>query len=171
MDPVDAFLGLGSNLGTPSLQIARALSELEARSVDVRCCSSLYSTEPLGGPPQPWFVNAVAAVRVEGDPLDLWRVCRGIEALHGRERGVPNGPRTLDLDILLFGEVVLRTGELEIPHPRLAERRFVLVPLVEIAPERRHPVSGLTMRELLARCPDASAVVPLADAALRARSS
>ena len=171
MGPVDAFLGLGSNLGTPSVQIARALSELETRSVEVRRSSSLYSTAPVGGPPQPWFVNAVAAVRFEGAPLDLLRVCRGIEALHGRERGVLNGPRTLDLDILLFDDLVMSTQELEIPHPRLAERRFVLVPLVEIAPELRHPVSGFTMRELLARCPDASVVVPLADAAVRARSS
>jgi 2-amino-4-hydroxy-6-hydroxymethyldihydropteridine diphosphokinase len=171
MDGASAFLGLGSNLGTPSLQIARALSELEERSIEIRSVSSLYETEPVGGPPQPWFVNAVAAVRFAGEPLDLLRICQAIEASHGREREVPNGPRTLDLDILLFGEVVLRTEELEIPHPRLAERRFVLVPLVEIAPERRHPVSGLTMRELLARCPDRSAVSPLADGAVRSRSS
>jgi 2-amino-4-hydroxy-6-hydroxymethyldihydropteridine diphosphokinase len=170
MDPKDAFLGLGSNLGAPSLQIARALSELEAGSVEILRSSSLYSTEPVGGPPQPWFVNAVAAVRFQGEPLDLLDICLGIEAFHGRERRVPNGPRTLDLDILLFGDVVLSTLELEIPHPRLAARRFVLVPLVEIAPDRRHPVSGLTMRELLARCPDASAVVRLGDATVRARS-
>jgi 2-amino-4-hydroxy-6-hydroxymethyldihydropteridine diphosphokinase len=170
MDPVDAFLGLGSNLGTPSLQIARALSALEERSIEVRRVSSLYETEPVGGPPQPWFVNAVAALRFEGEPRDLLHLCRGIEATHGRERAIPNGPRTLDLDILLFGERVLKTKELEIPHPRLAVRRFVLVPLVEIAPELCHPVSALTMRELLARCPDTSIVIPLA-ASVRARSS
>lgn len=131
--------------------------------IDVVGRSRFYRTEPVGGPPQPWFVNAVAAVRFSGGPFDLLRACRSIEALHERRRLVPMGPRTLDVDILLFGDGVVATPELTLPHPRLAERRFVLVPMVEIAPDVRDPSSGLTMRELLERCADASLVVPLPD--------
>ena len=106
-------------------------------------------------------MNAAARVRFDGEPLELLRICQSIESRQGRTRTVRNGPRTLDLDILLFGNVVLETKELTLPHPRLAERRFVLVPLVEIAGDVRHPVLGSTMRELLSRCTDRSAVTPL----------
>jgi 2-amino-4-hydroxy-6-hydroxymethyldihydropteridine diphosphokinase len=159
-----SFLGLGSNEGDPLRQIESALSELPERAVPVVRASSFYRTEPVGGPPQDWYVNAVAEVRFEGEPVELLRVCRSIEALHGRKRPGKNAPRTLDLDILLFGAQVLDSPELTIPHPRLRERRFVLVPMVEIAPEVLDPISGLTLRELLSRCPDGSAVLPLTSA-------
>ncbi len=150
---VRSFLGLGSNVGNPRAQIENALTELPV----VRA-SRLYRTEPVGGPPQAWFVNAVAEVGFEDEPEELLRVCRSIESRHGRERGEKNAPRTLDLDILLFGERVLDSPELTIPHPRFRERRFVLVPMVELAPELPDPVSGLSMRDLLSRCPDRSVV-------------
>jgi 2-amino-4-hydroxy-6-hydroxymethyldihydropteridine diphosphokinase len=159
-----SFLGLGSNEGDPLLQIESALSALPERGVSLVRTSSLYRTEPVGGPPQDWYVNAVAEVGFEGEPIELLRVCRSIESLHGRKRPRKNAPRTLDLDILLFGARILASPELAIPHPRLSERRFVLVPLVEIAPDVRDPISGLTMRELLSRCPDRSAVLPLPSA-------
>jgi 2-amino-4-hydroxy-6-hydroxymethyldihydropteridine diphosphokinase len=129
--------------------------------VEVLERSSFYLSEPVGGPAQPWFVNAAARVRFDGEPLPLLRICQSIETRQGRRRTVRNGPRTLDVDILLFGNLVLETTQLTLPHPRLAERRFALVPMVEIAPDVVHPVLGLTMRELLSRCPDRSAVTPL----------
>jgi 2-amino-4-hydroxy-6-hydroxymethyldihydropteridine diphosphokinase len=150
---VRSFLGFGSNVGDPRAHIESALEELSI----VRA-SRLYRTEPVGGPPQAWYVNAVAEVGFEEEPEDLLRVCRSIESRHGRERGLENAPRTLDLDILLFGDRVLDSPELKIPHPRFRERRFVLVPMVEIAPEVQDPVSGLSMRDLLSRCTDRSAV-------------
>ncbi|HJS75065.1 MAG TPA: 2-amino-4-hydroxy-6-hydroxymethyldihydropteridine diphosphokinase [Vicinamibacteria bacterium] len=153
---VRSFLGIGSNMGDPRAHIESALTELPV----VRT-SLFYRSEPVGGPPQPWYVNAVAEVGFEDEPEELLRVLRSIESRHGRERSVRNAPRTLDLDILLFGQRVVDTKELTIPHPRFRERRFVLVPMVEIAPEVQDPVSGLSMRELLARCPDRSAVEPL----------
>jgi len=156
---VRSFLGLGSNEGDPLHQIETALRELPEEGVSVVRISGLYRTEPVGGPPQNWYVNAVAEVGFEAGPLELLRVCRSIESLHGRKRAERNSPRTLDLDILFFGDKVLRSPELTIPHPRLRERRFVLVPMVEIAPDLKDPISGLTMRELLSRCPDRSAVL------------
>jgi 2-amino-4-hydroxy-6-hydroxymethyldihydropteridine diphosphokinase len=159
-----SFLGLGSNEGDPLRQIERALLELPERGVSLVRASSLYRTAPVGGPPQDWYVNAVAEVEFEGEPMELLRVCRSIESLHGRKRQGKNAPRTLDIDILLFGVRILDSPELTIPHPRLRERRFVLVPMVEIAPDFEDPVSGLTMRELLSRCSDESAVLPLTSA-------
>jgi 2-amino-4-hydroxy-6-hydroxymethyldihydropteridine diphosphokinase len=156
---VHSFLGLGSNEGDPLHQIETALRELPGEGVPVVRISGLYRTEPVGGPLQGWYVNAVAEVGFEGEPLELLRICRSIESLHGRKRAGRNAPRTLDLDILLFGDRVLDSPELTIPHPRFRERRFVLVPMVEIAPDLEDPVSGLTMRELLSQCPDRSAVL------------
>jgi 2-amino-4-hydroxy-6-hydroxymethyldihydropteridine diphosphokinase len=159
-----SFLGLGANEGDPLRQIESALRELPERGVPLVRVSSFYRTEPVGGPPQVWFVNAVAEIEFAGEPHSLLGVCRTIESLHGRIRAERMGPRTLDLDILLLGDRVLEAPELTIPHPRFRERRFVLVPLVEIAPDVEDPVSGLTMRELLSRCPDRSAVLPLSSA-------
>lgn len=154
-----SFLGFGANEGDPARQIESALRELPERGVPVLRVSSFYRTEPVGGPPQSWYVNAVAEIEFGGEPFTLLRICQSIESLHGRERGERNAPRTLDIDILLLGDRILDSPELVIPHPRFRERLFVLVPLAEIAPEVRDPVSGLTMRELLSRCTDRSAVV------------
>ncbi|MGH9322822.1 MAG: 2-amino-4-hydroxy-6-hydroxymethyldihydropteridine diphosphokinase [Vicinamibacteria bacterium] len=160
---VRVFLGLGSNEGSPLEQIDEALRELPQRGVALVRASSRYRTEPVGGPPQPWYVNAVAEVGFRGAPSELLWICRTIESHHGRRRVVENGPRTLDLDILLFSDLELESSELAIPHPRFRDRRFVLVPMVEIAPEVVDPVSGLTMRELLSRCADESRVVPISE--------
>jgi 2-amino-4-hydroxy-6-hydroxymethyldihydropteridine diphosphokinase len=167
----EGFLGLGSNEatfeGSPKEQLELALARLPELSVAVLERSSFYLSEPVGGPAQPWFVNAAARFRFDGEPLELLRICQSIESRQGRKRTLPNGPRTLDMDILLFGNVVLETKALTLPHPRLGKRRFVLVPMVEIAADVRHPVLGSTMRELLSRCPDRSAVTPLLSATSR----
>lgn len=159
MKSIDAFLGLGSNEDSPKRQLETAIARLEERAVEVVLGSSFYSTEPVGGPAQPWFVNAVVGVSFRGTALELLRIGQSIETIQGRRRLVPNGPRTLDIDLLLFGQAISSEPGLTLPHPRLHLRRFVLVPMVEIAPEVRHPVLGLTMKQLLARCPDGSVVL------------
>lgn len=157
-------LGLGSNLGDREAAIAQALARLDARGYRATQRSSLYLTEPVGGPPQDWFVNAVADGETALSPEALLEACLAVEQELGRVRREPNGPRTIDVDILLFGDLRLPGPAPVIPHPRLAERRFVLEPLAEILPERVHPVLGRTVRELLASCPDPSAVRRLAGA-------
>lgn len=153
-----AFVALGSNLGERERNLEGGLRALAARGVVPRRRSALYLTEPVGGPPQGWYLNAVAEVETKLPPLGVLEACLAAEGEHGRVRTVKDAPRTLDLDLLLFGDQVEKGGALELPHPRMHARRFVLVPLHEIAPEVRHPVLGLTVRELLARCPDHSQV-------------
>jgi 2-amino-4-hydroxy-6-hydroxymethyldihydropteridine diphosphokinase len=170
MPPPAVFLGLGSNLGDREAQLRQAFSRLGERGVRVTARSSFYETEPVGGPPQGWFLNAVARCEAALGPEALLAACLAVEAEAGRVRDVRYGPRTLDLDILFYGDAVIERPGLRVPHPRLHERRFVLEPLAELAPELRHPVSGLSVRELLARCPDASSVrrLPLAPSERRA---
>jgi 2-amino-4-hydroxy-6-hydroxymethyldihydropteridine diphosphokinase len=157
-------LGLGSNLGDREAAIAQALARLDARGYRATQRSSLYLTEPVGGPPQDWFVNAVADGETALSPEALLEACLAVEQELGRVRREPNGPRTIDVDILLFGELQRSVPDPVIPHPRMAERRFVLEPLAEILPERVHPALGRTVLELLASCPDTSAVKRLAGA-------
>jgi len=153
------FIGLGSNLGDRRALLASGLRSLAAAGFGVTRESSLYLTEPVDAPPQDWFVNAVAEGRTSLSPEALLAACLGVERSLGRERSVHHGPRTLDLDILIYGDERREGPELTLPHPRMHERRFVLTPLCELAPDLRHPRLGLTMRELLDRCPDHSRVV------------
>ena len=152
------FIGLGSNLGDREDALARGRRALEAHGLHIAVASSLYETEPVGGPAQEWFLNQVIGGDTALSPEALLAACLAAEQEQGRVRTVPGGPRTLDADLLLYGDEVREDGALSLPHPRLHQRRFVLVPLVEVAPAARHPRLGLTAQQLLARCPDRSQV-------------
>src|SRR5277367_7092881 len=127
------YLSLGSNVGERAGNIARAIAELPGRGVRVVRRSSLYETEPVEFLAQGWFLNCVVEVETELGAGELMRVLLAIERSMGRERVLPKGPRIIDMDILLYGSEVVSAADLEVPHPRMAERRFVLVPLAEIA--------------------------------------
>ena len=159
---IPAFIGLGSNLDDPPAQIRRALQALAAMP-ETRLVrwSSLYRNPPAGYLDQPEFVNAVAEIETRLAPHDLLEQLLAIERAHGRVRDVPNGPRTLDLDILLYGEQTVHEPELTIPHPRMLERAFVLVPLAEIAPDAVVPGGG-RVADLVRRV-DASVLFKLPD--------
>jgi 2-amino-4-hydroxy-6-hydroxymethyldihydropteridine diphosphokinase len=131
-----AYVGIGSNLDEPRRQVLEALTELD-RMPHTRVVkkSSLYRTAPIGHADQPDFINAVAQLETALPAERLLAELQEVEARHGRERSFPNAPRTLDLDILLFGNLTIRSGALTVPHPRMHERAFVLKPLLEISPE------------------------------------
>ena len=150
----EVYLGLGSNLGDRAANIARGLEMLGrvSRRVEV---SSLYQTEPSGFDIQPSFFNAACRIWTSLDPYRLMAAVKNIESSVGRPRAFLNGPRPLDIDILMYGQVVMDCPGLSIPHPRMAERAFVLAPLAEIAPEARHPVHKQPIRALLAELPKA----------------
>jgi 2-amino-4-hydroxy-6-hydroxymethyldihydropteridine diphosphokinase len=136
---VTAYLSLGANLGDRAGHLVAALERLRAAGVPVAQVSSLYETAPVGGPPQPPYLNLVARVETSLPPRELLRLCLGVEAELGRVRTVHWGPRTVDIDLLLYEGAVSDDAELTLPHPRLTERQFVLVPLAEIAPDLRLP--------------------------------
>jgi len=157
--PPVVFLGLGSNLGDREANLAQARWLLASHGFRESAASALYETEPVGGPPQGTFLNqAIGGDKTLG-ARELLAACLGIELELGRVRRERNGPRSLDLDILLYGELISAEPGLVVPHPRMHERRFVLAPLAEIAAGVRHPVLGATLGELLERCPDRSQVV------------
>jgi 2-amino-4-hydroxy-6-hydroxymethyldihydropteridine diphosphokinase len=150
--PVDAVvhLGLGSNLGDRGANLRRALNAL-AGVADVEAVSRVYASEPVGYTDQPEFWNVVARVRTQLEPDVLFDRLKQIESELGRTPSFRNAPRVIDLDILTYDELVLNTSKLEIPHPRLRERSFVLYPLAEIAPDFRHPVTHEAISALAAQ--------------------
>ena len=158
------FLGLGSNLGDREKNLARGLELLEGRGFSVTARSALYETEPVGGPPQGPNLNQVVRGETDLRPEALLAECLHVEALLGRVRRERLGPRTLDIDILLYGDLVQDAPRLEIPHPRLHERLFVLIPLAEVGGDVIHPRLGVTIATLRARCPDRSSVALYASA-------
>jgi 2-amino-4-hydroxy-6-hydroxymethyldihydropteridine diphosphokinase len=152
------YISLGSNLGDRAATLARAIAAMNSAGIRVVRQSSLYITEAVGTLSQAWFLNAVAEAETSLLPLQLLHALLKIEAELGRRRITPHGPRTIDLDILFYGSNVIRSRELEVPHPRLAQRRFVLVPLAHIAPEFRHPKLHKSVTQLLAETVDRSEV-------------
>jgi 2-amino-4-hydroxy-6-hydroxymethyldihydropteridine diphosphokinase len=150
--PSLACVGLGSNLGDRRATLEGAIAALARTSgVHVQKVSSFHETEPVGGPPgQGKYLNAAAVIETDLDAHGLLRVLEGIEAQFGRIRSVHWGERTLDLDLLLFGDEIISTLELTVPHPRLRVRRFVLEPLADVAPEAVDPVTKRTIADLLA---------------------
>ena len=147
------YLGLGSNVGDRARHLEAALAKLATPELRIVRVSSVYETEPVGFATQHWFYNLVAEAETNLFPMQLLARTSKIELALGRVRTVRNGPRTLDIDILLYGRAVVNTLKLEIPHPRMAERRFVLAPLAELAPDVRHPVNHQTIRALLEAAP------------------
>jgi 2-amino-4-hydroxy-6-hydroxymethyldihydropteridine diphosphokinase len=149
-----AFLSVGSNLGDRQANLRHAVELLEAAGVRIVKRSSFYQTVAQDLRNQAWFLNLVLQVETNLFPLQLLHSLQRIESQLGRRRSKLKGPRVIDLDILLFGEFLVKTAALEVPHPRMHMRRFVLEPLVEIAPELRHPALHKTARELLATVSD-----------------
>ncbi len=145
-----AYLSLGSNVGNREGMLAEALRLLQAPDLRVVRVSPVYETEPMEVRDQPWFLNLVAEIETALFPRQLLARTQKIETELGRKRKVAKGPRTIDIDILLYGSFVIDTPDLQVPHPRMAERRFVLEPLAQLAPELRHPVLRRSVSELLA---------------------
>lgn len=156
---IRVFLGLGSNLGNRDQNLKQAIRSLSAEpAVRVRKKSPVYETEPWGVKEQNFFLNQAVEIETSLEPDALLRLCKDIEERMGRKNAMRWGPRTIDADILLFGDRIVKTPELEIPHPKLSERKFILVPLAGIAGNIRVPGLDKTVGVLLKQCPDAGSV-------------
>ena len=161
--PITVYLSLGSNEGDRLDNLRRACTALEVRGIRLRRASSVYETEPVDMREQTWFLNCVIEVETSLPPLRLLYEIEQIEGELGRKRSLPKGPRTIDLDILLYGNSVIREESLVVPHPKLHKRRFVLVPLREIAPSLKLPLFDRTPEQLVPELRDSSDVVRLPD--------
>lgn len=158
------YLSLGSNIGDRDKNLRVAIASLENANVRVTCVSSFYETEPADLREQPLFLNCVVEGTTKIAALQLLHALREIELRMGSQKLVPKGPRLIDMDILLYGDETIDAPELQVPHPRMLLRRFVLVPLAEIAPQRKHPSWSGTVEEMLATTSDKSQVRPLRQA-------
>jgi 2-amino-4-hydroxy-6-hydroxymethyldihydropteridine diphosphokinase len=161
---VIVYLALGSNLGDREEHLRSAVRGLVEHGIDVVQCASLYSTEPRELLDQPWFLNTVVRAITNLTPDALLVACLKIEQDNHRKRDQLKGPRTLDIDILFYGDTVIHKAGLTIPHPSFAVRRFVLAPMAEIAPDFTDPLAGKTMRQWLAECSDTATVTLVSDA-------
>jgi len=164
------YLSLGSNLGNRRANLGRALVALEKEGVKVLRSSSLYRTEPVGYAAQPWFYNHVVEVSTALEPAELLALIKTVERGLGRRPAPKNRPRTIDIDILIAEDRLVSTRQLIIPHPRIAGRNFVLVPLLEIAPAAVHPLLKERISDLYKRSRDKSAVIKIPDKAGRSAS-
>ena len=147
------YLALGSNIGDRESNLRAAIENMSSTGIEVLRESPIYETEPVGYAAQRWFLNMVVEAETALFPMQLLTRIGKIERALGRVRTIANGPRTIDIDILLYGTAVVRTPRLEIPHPRMHERRFVLAPLADLAPDLRHPVSRKPVRQMLNEAP------------------
>jgi len=154
----EIYIGLGSNLGDRLANIRKAIELMEEEGIEIIDESSIYETEPVGYKEQGWFLNSVVKGRTELSSRRLWERLEKIEKSMGREREIKWGPRIIDLDILFYGNEILNGKQLQIPHPELYKRKFVLVPLAEVAPKLVHPVLKKTISELLRDLKDNSQV-------------
>ncbi len=144
-----AYIGIGSNLGSREENCGKAISLLEANNIKITKRSSMIETEPWGIEDQPKFINMAVEIETALSPEELLKLLKKIETVIGREPTVRWGPRIIDLDILLYDDLILKTPELEIPHPQISERGFVLKPLAEIAPDKIHPALQESIKALL----------------------
>lgn len=154
-------LALGGNVGEVEKNLALALKALETHLGPILACSQAYVTEPWGPIPQGDFINQALLLQTQDSPMQVLKKILEIEQSLGRERKDRFGPRTMDIDLIFYGQKVMNEDLLILPHPRMQARRFVLQPMVEIAPNWMHPILHKTMKELLDQCPDEGKIAPL----------